>query len=381
MATSPPEWSGSLCPRTRVDDGNPAAFTLLRALQAQWLASEGVALYQTPFESASVEAATTVAQITPPLRALVGELPAEYVERVRPATPYLFLCWMPIGYASILALDAPEALPGATMAMMQYGAAITVLDDIADTDLYDEVWGAGVSDQIAEFVAAHGLPAPAGLVPALPPAARWALDYAAERLRSFRSRVARLRGGAALASEFETVIWTFLESVRTCRRVRRRVAEGRANAADLNALADAVPHGMTVVMVALLSAAQRGETRPAEIEKILADADIAQRICHYQNALATLEREVADRDPTNPIVLDAMRTRRLDQRAFMERTTSERETLVALESARAALESRLDAMERDFDERARHENGRFLHRFGFGVRNLHLLYKIARGQV
>lgn len=386
MTSPPPEWSGVLRPRSNEDERNPAASKLLRALEAQWLASESVAQYQKPFEQGLAETAQTVTQIAPPLRALVAGLPGGYTEAVRPAAPYLFLCWMPIGYASILAVDAPEALPDATLAMMHYGAAITVLDDIADTDLYDGVWGEGVSDKIAEFIASHGIPASAGLVPAIPREARWALRYAGDRLFRFRALARRLRGYPALADRFESVIETFLESVRTCRRVRRRIARGRATAGDLRAMEDAVPHGMTVVMVALLASAQRGVTEDAAVERIVQDADIAQRICHYQNALATLEREVAAGDPSNPIVLDAMQKGRLDQQSFMERRNPVDQTLSALEASRAILEARLAAMEQDFDERSLRglgdpEDADYRHRFGFGVRNLHLLYKIARGQV
>ena len=124
MASPPPEWSGALSARDA--DCNPAAFKLLRALEAQWLASDALAHYPQPFEQALDEAQTTVTQITPALQTLVDELPDAYVEKVRPATPYLFLSWMPIGYASILSLDGPEALADATTAMMHYGAAITV---------------------------------------------------------------------------------------------------------------------------------------------------------------------------------------------------------------------------------------------------------------
>jgi hypothetical protein len=381
MASPPLEWSGALSPRA--EDGNPAASNLLRALEAHWLASESIALYPKPFERALGEARKTLAQITPPLVALVGALPEEYLRRVRPAGAFLFLSWMPVGYASILSVDAPEALPDATLAMMQYGAAITVLDDIADTDRYDGVWGEGVSDAIAAFVSAHGLPAPAGLLPAIPRKARWAIDYAGERLRSFRSFVSRLRGSPALIGEFESTIGAFLRSVQTCRRVRRRIAAGQATPTELREMADAVPHGMTVVMVALLSLAQRGGSDRAGTRGILAAAEIAQRICHYQNALATLEREIADGDASNPIVLDAMEKGRLDQRTYMERQLPESETLAAVEPSRAALETRLAAMKRDFDKRALRGGvaDGFLHRFGFGVRNLELLYKIARGQV
>jgi hypothetical protein len=383
MASPRPEWSGPLSPRE--EQRHPGAINLLRALEAQWLASDAIELYQKPFERALEEAPATLTRITPPLEALVGGLPAEYVKRVRPATPFLFLTWMPIGYASILSLDAKEALPDATTAMMQYGAAITVLDDIADTALYDGVWGEGVSDAIADFVATHGLPAPARLLPALPRKARWAIDYTGARLRSFRSRVAKFRGFPELAETFEAVIRTFLDSVRTCRRVRRQIAKGRAQASDLRAMTDAVPHGMTVVMVALLSHAQRGGGRdPAETRHVLEAADIAQTICHYQNALATLEREIDDGDPTNPIVLEAMESGLLDQRAYMERKLPKTATLAVVEPIRAALEARLISMEREFDERThdadRGDTGLF-HRFGFGVRNLHFLYKIARGQV
>eukprot|EP00035_Acanthoeca_spectabilis_P003597 m.94286 g.94286 ORF g.94286 m.94286 type:complete len:101 (+) comp12224_c0_seq2:174-476(+) len=100
-------------------------------------------------------------------------------------------------------------------------------------------------------------------------------------------------------------------------------------------MADAVPHGMTIVMVALVSHAQRG-TSARSIKDILVMGEMAQRICHYQNALATLDREIDACDPSNPIILDAMKCGNLDQRDFMERSLKKERILEAVEPSRLA---------------------------------------------
>jgi hypothetical protein len=356
------------------------------AVQQLWQAAPEWPRYRDIFVAKSAQLPSLLTGLSGELEEILGELPRYYSEAIRPATPYLFREWMPLGYAAMLPVPSPSRLRRATLAMMHYGAAVTVLDDVADTDRFDRILGRGASDAIAASVRGPGAARQAQIASHLAAAVHPVIQFVRARMSHFRACIETLPRYPALATQFEGMIGAFATSVTTCRHVRARLARGAATPADLEALADAIPHGMTVAMVGLVALAhKRAPAGPLEAA-FLRDAAVAQRCCHYQNALATLERELAEGDPANPIVLDAIAKGILDARRYMLRQLEPELLRRVVRESREGFQRRLTRMvdrldRREADYRRLDAEPQMFRGFVFGVRTLGRLYELARGWV
>ncbi len=326
-----------------------------------------------------------VVGLGPALQSIIDSLPGYYIEDIRPAAPFLFGEWMPIGYSAMLAIDDPGELRAATLAMMSYGVAVTLLDDVADTDAFDRVLGPGSSDVIARAALADAFPEDVAMPQDIAPSLQPVIDVIRTNTRRFLDYVRGLRGYAALEGELRSLLRAFLESVVLCRKVRGLMMTGEATAQDMADLAHAAPHGMTVALIGLVSFAHGGAHAFVPTDVLLRDVHLAQLTCHYQNAIATLARELRESDPSNPIVLDAIERGMLDQRSYVNGEITPEALNMALKEPRSRLQARLADLMVQVDSRREHYErlgaGRFFHTFAFGVRNLNLLYRLAWGRV
>jgi hypothetical protein len=316
---------------------------------------------------------------------IVETLPDYYVEQIRPAAPFLFREWMPIGYAGLLAIDDPEALQRATLALMSYGAAVTLLDDVADTDAFDRILGIGSSDVIAAAALAHVFPDARRPMQGISSATQRVIDLVRRRTDHFLKFLESLDNYSELEPQFRALLRSFFEGVVFCRKIRDSMMLGKAHVADVAELAASIPHGMTVALVGLVSFAYNRVNSVVHPGVFLRDAQLAQVTCHYQNALATLARELRDNDPCNPIVLDAIQQGIVDQRDYVGGHLAQDDLRRVLAVPRARIQAQLVDMMTQIDARREHYErlgvNRFFDSFGFGVRNLNLLYRLAWGRV
>ena len=368
-------------PGSRRDNGVPtlAKVSRLWRSSAEWVA------YREPLREHLDRVPGLLDQIAGDLEQIITALPPYYCERVRPATSYLFREWMPIGYAAMLPIEDPDELRRATLALMHYGAAVTVLDDVADSDLFEQITGPGGSDEIAQAVLRALFPR------TNPPAAKLRLgalpvvEFAVAQTWKFLDFWRGLGRHRELERELQELLNAFFYSVPTCRRVRARLSSGTATKCDLSAMQRAIPHGMTVALVGLTGLAHHRSQPSLPTRLFLRDAQRAQLACHYQNALATLEREFADGDPSNPIVLEAMRRGDLDPRDYMIRRVGSGGLRACLRIPRQTIRRQLTHLQATLKLRRTHYErlgaGRFFERYDFGVRHLGFLYQVARGSV
>lgn len=326
-----------------------------------------------------------LASLAPALAGILDSLPGYYIDEIRPAAPFLFGEWMPLGYAAMLAIDDPTELRAAILAMMNYGVAVTLLDDVADTDAFDRFLGPGSSDTIARAALAHVFPADVPMPRDVAPGLQPVIDVIRMHTRCFLDYVEGLRGHGALASEFRGLLRAFLDSVVLCRKIRKLMTAGEARTKDLADLARAAPHGMTVALIGLVNFAHCGAHAVVPTEVFLRDIHLAQSACHYQNAIATLARELRESDPSNPIVLDAIERGILDQRSYVNAEIGPEDLDRALQEPRARLQAKLTESMAQVDARRDYYErlgaGHFFRTFAFGVRNLSLLYRLSLGRV
>ena len=64
---------------------------------------------------------------------------------------YLFLQWMPLGYAGIIPVNDDQIL-AATMAMLNYGIAVTLIDDVIDENELDKYCGIDFSKKTSTWL-------------------------------------------------------------------------------------------------------------------------------------------------------------------------------------------------------------------------------------
>lgn len=356
-----------------------------QVLQACWRDSPESARYRDVLRTKTKLVPAVVGGLRPSLGAIVDALPGYYVGKIRPAAPYLFREWMPIGYSCMLASDELETLWQATLAVMGYGAAVTVLDDVADTDAFDRILGEGSSDIIAQAALAHMFPELADRPGRVPAELMRVIDFVRVHTDHFIEYLSELPGYHALEGDFRGLLRSFFEGVVLCRRVRGLMAAGQAEAADFTEFATTIPHGMTVALIGLLGFAHNGVDTLIPAEDFLRDAHLAQAACHYQNAIATLDRELREGDASNPIIIDAIEQGLIDQRDFVHKRIPAVTLRARLGDSRARIVDRLARMMTQLDSRRshyeRHGAGAFFETFSFGIRNLSFLYDLAWGRV
>lgn len=350
-----------------------------------WNRDPEFAPYRTIIQHKSQIIPEVIAGLSQSLADIIESLPEYYVKEIRPAAPFLFEEWMPIGYSALLALEDPDELQRAVLAMMNYGVAVTLLDDVADTDAFDRVLGSGSSDIIAQAALAHVFPEAADMPRGIGARLEPVIELIRTHTQHFLEYITSLDGYPALEREFRSLLRSFLESVVLCRKVRKLMMSGDATAQDFSSLASAAPHGMTVALIGFVNFAHSGAQATIPADVFLTDAHLAQMTCHYQNAIATLARELRESDPSNPIVLDAIERGILDQRSYVQAALTPEELEIALREPRSRLQGRLAELMTRVDARReyyeRRGAGHFYETFAFGVRNLSLLYRLAWGRV
>jgi hypothetical protein len=350
-----------------------------------WGKAPELASYRATVRAKAALIPSVIEGLSASLDEIVEALPDYYVEQIRPAAPFLFREWMPIGYAGLLAIDDPEALQRATRALMSYGTAVTLLDDVADTDAFDRILGIGSSDVIAQAALAHVFPDARRPMQKVSSATQRVIDLVCRRTDHFLGFLQSLDNYRALEPQFRALLRSFFEGVVLCRKIREAMMLGKASVADVAELAATIPHGMTVALVGLVSFAYNRVDSVIHPGVFLRDAQLAQVTCHYQNALATLTRELRDNDPCNPIVLDAIQQGLVDQRDYVGGRLQLDDLRRVLAVPRSRIEANLADMMAQIDARREHYESlgveRFFDSFGFGVRNLNLLYRLAWGRV
>jgi hypothetical protein len=363
----------------------PVRPAIWEALASLWRRTPELAPYQDTVRVKAELIPEVIDRLAGPLAELVESLPDYYVESIRPAAPFLFREWMPIGYSAMLTMEDPSELRRATLALMNYGVAVTVLDDVADTDAFDRILGPGSSDIIAQAALAHVFPNVASMPEGITARLRPIIELVRVRTDYFLRFLRSLDNYPKLESHFNELLQAFFQSVVLCRRVRKSMLTGEASHADLVELAATIPHGMTVALIGLVGFAYNDVGSIVPKETFLRDAQLAQVTCHYQNAIATLQRELREGDPSNPIVLDAIQRGLVDQRDYVNGRISTDELSRALDGSRTNLANKLEDLMTQVE--ARREDyqrlgmGRFFKTFGFGVWNLSLLYRLAWGRV
>lgn len=326
-----------------------------------------------------------VASLSPLIERIIDSLPDFYVGQIRPAMPYLLREWMPIGYSCMLAIDDTEALRAATGAVLGYGAAVTVLDDVADTDVFDQILGEGSSDAIALAAQAYARSGYTKIPDDLPEPLRPIVELVREYTDRFVAYLLSTESLRKFEPQFRLLLDAMFDGVVLCRTVRRSMQAKGASHSDLTELRAATPHGMTVAIIGLIGFAHHDVEIDGGYEAFLRDALLAQVACHYQNGIATLERELLHHDPSNPIVLNAIEEGQLDAGRYVRGAMDAAELPAKLAGSRAHIESQLKVIMAELESRkgAYRDGGadQFFELSIFGVRNLSVLYELALGRV
>lgn len=353
------------------------------ALREQWGQEQESPRFRDVLRVKEQQLPSVLASVAPRAEAIVAELPDFYATRIRPAARYLFTNWMPVGYACMLALDDTEMLRKATEAVLSYGAAVTVLDDVADTEAFDDVLGPGSADEIARVALEYAQDRNFVGMPDVSDNLRPVVEFVVDNTDRLLSYVQAHDEERRLEHEFRELLRALIEGVVECRRVRRAMERDEAGPRDLDKLGRVTPHGMTVGVVGLVGFAHCCcELSLAEVRRDLLSAQVA---CHFANGRATLDRELAHHDPSNPIVLTAIKRGDVDGAQYVRGEIDETQLRTRLDDPRKLIERDTASRLSELDGRRLHYRTmggeRFLESFLFGLRSLSKLYTLAFGRV
>ena len=300
--------------------------------------------------------------------------------KARSTYRFLFQEWMPLGYAGIIPVAEMSIIP-ATLAMLNYGIAVTLIDDVTDVDVLDRYYGKNFSGHVS-ICLAQVLIGKTESCYRLGKTEKHFINQVNKRIRAFLQYVESLPYYTTVSPYFVRVNEIFSRHIMVCRDVRTKMEVGEPiSASDIHDLMNLIPYGMTVVMAGLLGLAHLPATslRIKHWKMILKDLETAQLICHYYNAGATLIREIGCGDVFNPIILRAALKKKIDIHQFCRQT--KREYLSLLFREQKLLERRNKRLLNEFCTRLswyeNHGLRCYFEKLIFGIKFLDILYKTS----